>query len=80
MGASLAFAIALHNIPEGIAVALPVYFATQDRWKAFRLAALSGMAEPLGVVVVALCFPDNLSHDFIEGMLGGGELGWGWGV
>eukprot|EP00271_Cylindrocystis_brebissonii_P018901 TRINITY_DN5510_c0_g3_i1.p1 TRINITY_DN5510_c0_g3~~TRINITY_DN5510_c0_g3_i1.p1 ORF type:complete len:292 (+),score=80.58 TRINITY_DN5510_c0_g3_i1:319-1194(+) len=71
VGASLAFAIALHNIPEGIAVALPIYFATGKRWQAFRWAALSGLAEPLGVVVVALLFPNNLSEHFIEGMLGG---------
>jgi zinc transporter ZupT len=31
---SLAIAIALHNIPEGVAVALPVYFATGERWHA----------------------------------------------
>ncbi|KAF3638520.1 Zinc transporter ZTP29 [Capsicum annuum] len=29
VGLNLALAIALHNIPEGVAVALPVYFATQ---------------------------------------------------
>eukprot|EP00897_Mesotaenium_endlicherianum_P009868 jgi/Mesen1/890/ME000115S00011 len=71
VGVGLAFAIALHNIPEGVAVALPYYFATQSRWKAFSMAALSGLAEPLGVVVVALFFPANLSHEVIEGMLGG---------
>ncbi|KAJ4827885.1 hypothetical protein Tsubulata_014780 [Turnera subulata] len=30
VGLNLALAIALHNIPEGVAVALPVYFATQS--------------------------------------------------
>lgn len=71
VGASLAFAIALHNIPEGVAVALPYYFATGSRWKALRMAALSGLAEPLGVLAVAFLFPADLSHDLIEGMLGG---------
>ncbi|CAL9161974.1 unnamed protein product, partial [Musa hybrid cultivar] len=52
VGINLALAIALHNIPEGVAVALPVYFATQSKWQAFKLATLSGFAEPLGVIFV----------------------------
>lgn len=71
VGVSLACAIALHNIPEGVAVALPVYFATESKWKAFRLAAFSGLAEPLGVIIVALLFPRSLSHEVLEGMLAG---------
>lgn len=42
VGLSIAVAIALHNIPEGVAVALPVYFATKSRWTGFKYAALSG--------------------------------------
>lgn len=33
VGASIAAAIAIHNIPEGICVALPIYYATGSRWK-----------------------------------------------
>jgi zinc transporter, ZIP family len=44
VGLSIAVAIALHNIPEGVAVALPVYFATKSRWTGFKYAALSGEA------------------------------------
>jgi ZIP family zinc transporter len=33
LGLTLAVAIALHNIPEGVAVAMPVYFATRSRWQ-----------------------------------------------
>ncbi|XP_039048505.1 zinc transporter ZTP29-like isoform X2 [Hibiscus syriacus] len=70
VGLNLALAIALHNIPEGVAVALPVYFATQSKWQAFKLATLSGFAEPLGVVIVAYLFPSNLSPEILEGLLG----------
>lgn len=73
VGISLAVAIALHNIPEGLAVALPIYYATRNRWVAFRAAALSGLAEPLAVIVVGLLFPTNLAPELIEGMLAGGE-------
>ena len=33
VGASIAAAIAIHNVPEGICVALPIYYATGSRWK-----------------------------------------------
>ncbi|ONK70087.1 uncharacterized protein A4U43_C05F30100 [Asparagus officinalis] len=70
VGINLALAIALHNIPEGVAVALPVYFATQSKWQAFKLATLSGFAEPLGVIIVAYLFPSSLSPEILEGLLG----------
>ncbi|XP_062173200.1 zinc transporter ZTP29 [Alnus glutinosa] len=70
VGVNLALAIALHNIPEGVAVALPVYFATQSKWQAFKLATLSGFAEPLGVIIVAYLFPSSLSPEILEGLLG----------
>ncbi|THU72510.1 hypothetical protein C4D60_Mb04t12900 [Musa balbisiana] len=70
VGINLALAIALHNIPEGVAVALPVYFATQSKWQAFKLATLSGFAEPLGVIFVAYLFPSSLSPEILEGLLG----------
>lgn len=70
VGINLALAIALHNIPEGVAVALPVYFATQSKWQAFKLATLSGFAEPLGVIIVAYLFPSSLDPEILEGLLG----------
>ncbi|XP_010246926.1 PREDICTED: zinc transporter ZTP29-like isoform X2 [Nelumbo nucifera] len=70
VGLNLALAIALHNIPEGVAVALPIYFATQSKWQAFKLATLSGFAEPMGVVIVAYLFPISLSPEILEGLLG----------
>ncbi|KAI8473569.1 MAG: ZIP family transporter [Monoraphidium minutum] len=70
IGLSLALAIALHNIPEGVAVALPVYFATGSRMKGFNTAAISGLAEPLAVVVLALLLPDKkLPYAWVEMML-----------
>ena len=51
---SEAAAIAIHNIPEGIAVSIPVYYATGDRKKAFKLSLLSGLAEPVGAVLAYL--------------------------
>ena len=47
----IAFAIAIHNIPEGIAVSVPIFFATGSRKKAFKLSFLSGLSEPLGAII-----------------------------
>ena len=37
----MALAIAVHNIPEGIIVAAPVFAATGKRWQAIGLAFAS---------------------------------------
>ena len=60
VGASLAIAIAIHNIPEGLCVSIPIYFATGDRWKAFRWALLSGVSAeflPTGAVTAIFGSP-----------------------
>lgn len=51
---SVAFAVAIHNIPEGMTVAIPLLYGTGQRGKAFRLATLTGLAEPLGALVCML--------------------------
>merc|ERR1711879_758766 len=50
-GITLAVAIAIHNIPEGLCVALPVYYATGSRHKGFFWALLSGLSEPIGAIL-----------------------------
>ena len=54
LGIAIAIAIAIHNIPEGIAVSAPVYKATGSRSKAFLWSFLSGVVEPIGAVLTAL--------------------------
>ena len=49
-------AIAIHNIPEGIAVALPIYHVTGKKRYAMLYAALSGITEPIGAVVGLFLF------------------------
>lgn len=51
LGISIAIAIAIHNIPEGISVSVPIFYATNNRQKAFFWSFMSGLAEPLGAVV-----------------------------
>jgi len=51
LGLSIAFAIAIHNIPEGIAVSVPIYYATGSKKKAFFYSFASGLSEPVGALV-----------------------------
>ena len=62
-GISIAIAVAIHNIPEGIAVAIPIYYATNSRGKAIGNSFLSGVAEPvgglLGYFILAAIFKES---------------------
>jgi ZIP family zinc transporter len=51
---AIAIAIALHNIPEGISVSVPIFYATGNRRKAFAYSAASGLAEPVGAGIAYL--------------------------
>lgn len=50
----LAIGIAIQNIPEGLAVALPVYKHTQNKNKAFLFGMLSGVVEPVFAFISVL--------------------------
>lgn len=51
VGAALTVAIAIHNIPEGLCVSIPIYYATESRWRGFIIASLSGVAELVGAAL-----------------------------
>jgi len=51
VGMVLAIAIGIHNIPEGLCVALPIYYATGNRWKAFLWGCASGLSEPVAALL-----------------------------
>ena len=71
MGVMTALAIAIHNIPEGIAVSVPIYYATGDRRKAFRLSLLSGLAEPVGAVLAYLVLTPFMTPTLMGCILAG---------
>ena len=74
VGAVLAVAIGIHNIPEGLCVALPIYYATGNRWKAFMWGCLSGVSEPiaalLGWAVLARTMSDQV-YAILFGLVSG---------
>lgn len=47
----MALAIAMHNIPEGAAIAVPVYQNSKSYWKAFQATLIAGVAQPLGALI-----------------------------
>jgi zinc transporter, ZIP family len=65
VGLAIAIAVAIHNIPEGLAVAMPILAATGSRRKAFRWAALSGLAEPVGAGLTAAVLVPFLSQTLL---------------
>lgn len=70
VGLALAVAIGIHNVPEGLCVAIPVYYATGNRWKAFGWALLSGVSEPIGAGLGWLILKDIMS-ELVYGLLFG---------
>ena len=48
---SLAIGIGIQNIPEGLAVALPMYEQTGSKWKAFLYGVFSGVLEPIAAII-----------------------------
>ena len=69
-GLPLCFAIAIHNIPEGLAIAMPVLYGTGSKAKAVALGTLSGFAEPFGALLASLVANENSSQAVFGGMFG----------
>ncbi len=69
LGVFLAFAIASHNIPEGIAVSVPICAATNDKKKAFRWSFYSGMSEPIGALIFGLIIFQFVNDAILSSML-----------
>lgn len=69
VGISLTIAIIMHNIPEGILIAVPIYYATKNRLKAFSMVLFSALAEPIGAVISYLLFRNIYTEVFISYIL-----------
>lgn len=68
LGISICIAIALHNIPEGISIAVPIYYSTKSKKKAIFYTFLASLSEPLGAILTGL-FLINYVNDMILGLL-----------
>lgn len=60
-GVAVTFAIFLHNIPEGMAVASPIYVSTGSKWQALKYTLLSSLCEPAAAILFGLAFSSLLT-------------------
>lgn len=52
LGLSVCIAMSIHNLTEGFMIALPLYYATRSRTKAFISAAvMGGLSQPFGALI-----------------------------
>lgn len=68
LGLSVTIAIIIHNIAVGIAISAPIFYGTGNKIKAFTVALLSGMSEPLGAIIGFWILKDYM-NDAIFGVL-----------
>ena len=47
----VAFALAIHDIPGGICIAIPTYLATGKKWIPFLLCTIAAIAYPIGAII-----------------------------
>jgi ZIP family zinc transporter len=66
---------ALHNIPEGLVIAAPLYAATGSKLKALGMTAASGLSEPVGALLALLVFKPFVTSlaqlDYVLAVTGG---------
>ena len=60
-GILLALSIGLHNIPEGISIAIPIYYATRNKFKALVYVLIASLSEPFGALLAFLFIKGQLS-------------------
>ena len=58
-----------HNIPEGIAIAVPIYYGTGSKRKAITRTLLSGLSEPLGALLAYIVLSKYITEITISVIL-----------
>ncbi|RUP48127.1 hypothetical protein BC936DRAFT_144923 [Jimgerdemannia flammicorona] len=68
-GIPLAIVIMLHNMTEGVAVAIPIYLATRNSRQVLQLTLINGLFEPFGVVVAGFMLQSVLTDALLAELL-----------
>ena len=55
----------MHNVPEGISIAIPIYYGTNNKLKTFVIVLIAGLSEILGAIICYLFFKNIISNFFI---------------
>ena len=66
LGIKLSIAIMLHNIPEGISIAVPIYYATNNKWEAIKKTVISGLSEPIGALLAYIFLSKYITESLIS--------------
>ena len=69
VGLKMAVAVALHNIPEGMAIASPVLYITGSKTQAFLRSFSAGMAEPVGGFLAYVILQRFITPAFLNGIM-----------
>lgn len=59
----------LHNIPEGIAISVPLYYSGVEKKKVFMYTLLSGLSEPVGALLAYVILKDFINEVFLSVVL-----------
>ena len=62
---TLTIAIALHNIPEGISIAVPICYSTKSKLKAILYTLISALSEPFGALIAYLFLSRFVTNGFL---------------
>ena len=62
----LILAVTLHNIPEGISIAVPIYYANNSKKEALFKTFLSGIAEPIGALLAYIFLSKYITDSLIS--------------
>ena len=65
LGITMGLAIAMHNIPEGITISLPIYYSTNNKLKAIKYTFISSISEPLGAIISSLFFKGSINYTIL---------------
>ena len=57
--------IILHNIPEGIAIAVPIYFSTKKRSRVLLFLIISSLGEVIGSFISLFLIKNNINYQFM---------------
>ena len=69
LGLKLGLAIMAHNIPEGISIAVPIYYSTKNRFKSFIYTLIAGSSEIFGALIFYLLFKNIINQGIINILL-----------
>ena len=58
----------MHNIPEGISISVPIYYATGSKKNALLYTFISALSEPFGALLAYL-FLKDIMNDIVLGIL-----------